>query len=137
MKRHGWDYYLGYLDHIRAHGFYPPYLFENGKLKEITGNSLTNCGKSGEPETNETYQERWDMTGKEVYSQNIFMENILDFIRAGKSNPFFLYFPTQLPHGPVSIPEVHPDFVDNENLTQIEKEYASMVKLLDDNVGQD
>jgi len=26
MKRHGWDYYYGYLDHVRAHGFYPPFL---------------------------------------------------------------------------------------------------------------
>ena len=36
----------------------------------------------------------------------------------------------------MSIPEVHPDFINDERLTQIEKEYASMVKLLDDNVGQ-
>ncbi|MCK5702292.1 MAG: sulfatase-like hydrolase/transferase, partial [Cyclobacteriaceae bacterium] len=46
------------------------------------------------------------------------------------------YFPTQLPHGPVSVPSVHPDFLDDDRLTQIEKEYASMVKMLDDNVGQ-
>lgn len=136
MKRHGWDYYLGYLDHVRAHGFYPPFLFENGKMKYYKGNTLLNCGKSGEPETPEHFKERWDMKGKNLYSQDIFMDNILNFIESNKDNPFFLYFPTQLPHGPVSIPSVHPDFVNDERLTQIEKEYASMVKLLDDNVGQ-
>lgn len=136
MKRHGWNYYFGYLDHVRAHGFYPPFLFENGKMIEIKGNTLRNCGKSGEPETEENFKERWNMEGKEVYSQNIFMDKILNFIDSNKDHPFFLYFPTQLPHGPVSIPVVHPDFVDDERLTQIEKEYASMVKLLDDNVGQ-
>ncbi len=136
MKRHGWDHYLGYLDHIRAHGFYPPFLFENGEVISYTGNTLTNCGKTGEPETEDTFNERWDMTGKEIYSQNIFMDNILDFISINKDNPFFLYFPTQLPHGPVSIPAVHPDFADDKRLTQIEREYASMVKMLDDNVGQ-
>lgn len=136
LKRHGWDYYLGYLDHIRAHGFYPPFLFENGQIVEINGNTHLNCAKSGEPETPEHFEERWDMKGKNVYSQNIFMDSLINFIESHQSEPFFLYFPTQLPHGPVSIPEVHPDFKNDERLTQIEKEYASMVKLLDDDVGR-
>lgn len=136
MQKHGWDYYLGYLDHVRAHGFYPPFLFENGEIKEIKGNTLLNCAKSGEPETQEYYTERWDRKGKEIYSQDIFMNGIFSFIEENKDAPFFIYFPTQLPHGPVSIPKVHPDFKGDKRLTQIEKEYASMVKLLDDNVGQ-
>ncbi|UMB62054.1 arylsulfatase [Lutibacter sp. A80] len=136
MKRHGWDYYYGYLDHARAHGFYPPYLFENGKQVNIAGNLLPNSGKSKEPETPEAYKERHDMTGKKVYSQNLFMEKAFNFITENKDAPFFLYFPTQLPHGPVSIPEVHADFINDDRLTPIEKEYASMVKMLDDNVGQ-
>ncbi len=136
MNRHGWDYYFGYLDHVRAHGFYPPFLFENGKFIEIKGNTLINCGKSQEPETEESYAERWNMEGKAIYSQNLFIDRILKFIESNKNNPFLLYFPTQLPHGPVSVPKVHPDFVNDERLTQIEKEYASMVKMLDENVGQ-
>ncbi|MPR34591.1 arylsulfatase [Salmonirosea aquatica] len=136
MKRHGWDHYFGYLDHVRAHGFYPPFLFQDGVLKEITGNTRMNSGKSGEPETEANFKERWNREGKEVYSQTIFMDSILHFIDAHKEQPFFLYFPTQLPHGPVSIPAVHPDFINDSRLTQIEKEYASMVKMLDDHVGQ-
>jgi arylsulfatase A-like enzyme len=136
IKRHGWDTYFGYLDHVRAHGFYPPYLFRNGELIEIDGNTLLNCGKSMEGETQKAFEERWDRTGKNVYSQDIFMDSVLSFINIHKDDPFFLYFPTQLPHGPVSIPTVHKDFENDERLTQIEKEYASMVKMLDDNVGQ-
>ena len=136
MKQHGWDYYLGYLDHVRAHGFYPPFLFENGEIIEFEGNTNLNCGKSKEPETAAHFKDRWNMEGKEMYSENIFMDNILSFIDTNKDSPFLLYIPTQLPHGPVSIPKVHPDFINDARLTQIEKEYASMVKLLDDNVGQ-
>jgi arylsulfatase A-like enzyme len=136
MRRHGWQHYLGYFDHQRAHGFYPPFLFQDGEMVHYPGNTLINCGKSGEPETEEHYRERWDMTGKTVYSQDIFMDAVLDFIEAPSDDPYFLFFPTQLPHGPVSIPQVHPDYVNDERLTQIEKEYASMVRLLDDNVGQ-
>jgi len=136
MKQHGWDHYFGYLDHVRAHGFYPPYLFGNGGMTDVNGNIQSDCGKSGEPETEATFLERWDMSGKAIYSQDIFMDSILSFLGAHKDQPFFLYFPTQLPHGPVSVPEVHPDFVNDTLLTQIEKEYASMVKMLDDHVGK-
>ncbi|CAM4276771.1 arylsulfatase [Zobellia nedashkovskayae] len=136
MKRHGWDYYYGYLDHVRAHGFYPPFLFENGKKVDIKGNTLANAGKSGEPETSENFTERHDMKGKAQYSQDLFMNRALNFIETNRDNPFFLYFPTQLPHGPVAIPQIHPDFVNDDRLTPIEKEYASMIKMLDDNVGQ-
>jgi len=135
MKRHGWDYYFGYLDHVRCHGFYPPFLFENGQLVKIEGNTRVDCGKSIENETDKTFKERWNMEGKSTYSQNLFLDKILEFIRANKDKPFFLYHPTQLPHGPVAIPEVHEDFINDNRLTQIEKEYASMVKMLDDNVG--
>ena len=31
VKRFGWDFYEGYFDHRRCHGFYPPYLWRNGK----------------------------------------------------------------------------------------------------------
>ncbi len=140
IKRHGWDYHFGYYDHVRCHGFYPPFLFENGKKIEIPENTRVDCGKSGEPETPEVYNERWNMNGKKVYSENIIMDKLLGFMDKNnpkKTNkPFFIYFPTQLPHGPVAIPEVHPDFANNKNLTQIEKEYASMVKMLDNDVGR-
>jgi len=101
MKRHGWDSYFGYLDHVRAHGFYPPYLFANGELLEIPGNTRSDCGKSGEPETQLTYDDRWDKTGKEVYSQDLFMDSILSFMEVNKNRPFFLYFPTQLHNNPM------------------------------------
>lgn len=135
MKEHGWDYYYGYLDHVRCHGFYPPFLFDNGKIVTIEGNTHKNCGKSRENETDQTYRERWDKNGKAVYSQDIFLDKIVAFIRENKDRPFFLFHPTQLPHGPVAIPAVHPEVANNRDLTAIEKEYASMVKLLDENVG--
>lgn len=135
MKDHGWDYYYGYLDHIRCHGFYPPFLFDNGEIVEIEGNTRTNGGKSIENETENTYRERWNMEGKKTYSQDLFLQKILEFIRNNKSKPFFLFHPTQLPHGPVAVPTVHPELANNPNLTPIEKEYASMMKYLDDNIG--
>ena len=80
-------------------------------------------------------RERWERNGKAVYSQDLFLDKMLSFIRENKDKPFFLFHPTQLPHGPVAIPAVHPELAANPELTPIEKEYASMIKLLDDHVG--
>ncbi len=135
LKRHGWDYYFGYYDHERCHGFYPPFLFENGKMVMIEGNTRADCGKTPEWDEDGGYEERWSTEGKRVYSQNLFLEKIIDFLRNNKDTAFFLYHPTQLPHGPSAIPEIHPDFTSNPELTEIEKTYASMVKMLDDHVG--
>lgn len=135
MQAHGWDYYYGYLDHVACHGYYPPYLFDNGKIEVIEGNTLRNGGKSVEGETETTYRERWNRNGKAVYSQDVFREKIRQFIRENKNRPFFLFHPSQLPHGPVAIPAVHPELAANPVLTPIEKEYASMVKMLDEDLG--
>lgn len=135
LKRHGWDEYYGYYDHVRCHGFYPPFLFENGKQHTIEGNTLADCGKTKESDENGGYEDRWNMEGKKHYSQNLILDKMLAFLREHKADRFFLYHPTQLPHGPSAIPEIHQDFVDNPDLTEIEKTYASMVKMLDDHVG--
>lgn len=135
MREHGWDYYYGYLDHVHCHGYYPNFLFENNSIVPIEGNTHRDGGKSIENENERALKERWDRNGKEVYSQDLFLNNILSFIRENKNRPFFLYHPTQLPHGPVAIPTIHPELANNKELTTVEKEYASMVKLLDDNVG--
>ncbi|TWU45440.1 Arylsulfatase [Novipirellula aureliae] len=129
VQRFGWDFHEGYYDHQRCHGFYPPYLWRNGVRFDLPGNTDPRCGK--------TIEGSDDVVGAHgrTYSQNVFIEGILKFIREHKDEPFFLYHPTQLPHGPVAIPEIHPDFVDHPTLTTPEKVYASMVKMLDDHVG--
>ena len=135
LKRHGWDEYYGYYDHVRCHGFYPPFLFENGQQVNIAGNTRADCGKTQENDENGGYEDRWNTKGKKQYAQNLILEKILAFIRKHQKERFFLYHPTQLPHGPSVIPTIHKDFIYNPNLTEIEKTYASMVKMLDDHVG--
>lgn len=129
VKRFGWDYHLGYYDHARAHGFYPPYLWKNGEKRVLEGNPNADAGvvysKANVPVG----------YGGNTYSQDVFIEGILKYIREHKDEPFFIYHSTQLPHGPVAIPELHPDFAMHPTMTLDEKKYASMVKMLDDHVG--
>lgn len=135
LAKHGWDYHYGYYDHVRCHGFYPPFLWENGTKVEIPGNENADCGKTYQKETPENRRRSETRGGKSVYSQDLFNEKIEQFIRAHKDKPFFLYHPSQLPHGPTAVPEIHPGVRDVNGLSQWEKEYASMILRLDDTVG--
>lgn len=136
IDNHGWNYHYGYYDHTQCHGFYPMFLHENGKRVSIPGNTHPDAAKTGESGSDEQQEkDRWDMNGKTVYSQDLFLSKMLEFIRENKEKPFFLYHPTQLPHGPVAIPAIHPEVAFSDSLTLIEKAYASMVKRLDDDLG--
>ncbi|MDP6041278.1 MAG: sulfatase-like hydrolase/transferase [Candidatus Latescibacteria bacterium] len=135
IRRHGWDYHYGYYDHQLCHGFYPPFLFENGEVVNIPGNTHPDCGKQPGDESPENAAIRHDMTGKVTYSQDLFNDKIVDFLRKHRDQPFFLFHPSQLPHGPIAVPEIHPGVKDVDGLTDFEKEYASMVLRLDDTVG--
>ena len=136
LNNHGWDYHYGYYDHLQCHGYYPMFLHENGRRISISGNTHPDAGKTGEWGSDPLEEkDRWNMDGKVVYSQDLFLNKTLEFIRANKDRRFFLYHPTQLPHGPVAIPAIHPELALNDSLTAIEKAYASMVKRLDDDIG--
>jgi len=138
-KAHGWDYFYGYLDHGRCHGFYPSFLFENDKIVLIEGNTRADAGcmnQANEYDEKGNYRTaRWEMKGKKLYSQDIFEKKITEFIRLHKDKPFFLYHPSQLPHGPVAVPEIDPQVKTNANLNDLEKEYASMIIRLDKTIG--
>ncbi len=135
ISKHGWDYHFGYYDHVRCHGFYPPFLWENGEMVELPGNEHANCGVSYHKETPESRRAFQESGGKALYSQDLFNQKIEAFIRANKDRPFFLHHPSQLPHGPTAVPEMHPGVRDAEGLSHWEKEYASMILRLDDTVG--
>ena len=136
MVRYGWDYFYGDLDFDRSKGYYPPFLFENETFVTIEGNTKTNCGVNEEQESEFAYSKRWNMEGKEVYAPDLFIEKTIEFLTTFKGSPFFLMFSPQLPHGPVSVQAIHPEVANNDALTPIEKEYATMVKLLDEQVGK-
>ncbi|MDR2679307.1 MAG: sulfatase-like hydrolase/transferase [Tannerella sp.] len=136
MFQHGWNYFYGYLDHTRSQGYYPTFLFENDRIEILEDNTRIDCGRGYvyETENEAIYSDRWNMEGKKVYSPDLFIGKTLEFMREFRDKPFFLIYSTPLP-APVSIPAIHPEVANSGELTQIEKEFASMVKLLDDHVG--
>lgn len=143
--KQGFDYSFGFYDQLRAHGYYPHYLMENGKAVAIPENYGFDMER--------TYQHTRSAEGLHTYddngmlvpdgikdpsmainSQNYIHRKGLQFIRDHHSNPFFLYYATQLPHGPCITPDLG-KFKD-KSWDQKHKEWAAMMEHLDRHVGE-
>jgi arylsulfatase A-like enzyme len=112
----GFDEWFGYLNQRRAHNHYVDYIWMNKEKYPIPENA------DGQ---------------KKVYTHNLFTDFALDFIdrHARGDNPFFLYIPYLLPHDAYEIPEINPLY-DNREWSAQEKVYASMIGLIDADVGK-
>lgn len=109
----GFDSSFCYLDQIKAHDYYPPYLYENGKRVYIPENANHATG---------------------AYSHDLFVARTLNFIRNAKKNqPFFLYLPYTIPHGGYTLPPEEP--YKSKDWPKHFKVYASMIAKLDQDVG--
>jgi len=124
----GFDLFYGYLCQVHAHNHYPRFLWKNGKKIILDGNDRT-------------------LTGKQ-YSQDLFIDESLQFIRENKDKPFFLYLPFIIPHLSIQTP----DESLNEYKGKIPEEpykhtsylkhpfpragYAAMITHMDKGIGQ-
>ena len=147
--KQGFDFSYGYYDQARAHGFFPHYLMRNGKPDPIPENYGFNMNRV------KTYNSRptdrlddvkniYDENGRLVpdgvpnpstakYSENLFQKEALRFISENNDNPFFLYYATQLPHGPCITPDL--GAYKDKPWSMKHKEWAAMLNHLDSGVG--
>lgn len=105
--KHGFDRFFGYNDQRHAHNFYPQYLIDNSRRLPIPGNENVSekVGMSipagSDPADPASYA---SFIGKS-YTPDLCAERALDFIRENKAKPFFLYYPTTVPHLALQVPE--------------------------------
>lgn len=101
----GFDRFFGLLCQRRSHFFYPEFLFDDQKGRPLRRvyleeNKVENADRenflrpgSGPPIT------------RGQYSADVITEEALDFIEQNRDGPFFLYYPTQIPHASLTVPE--------------------------------
>jgi arylsulfatase A len=82
--RQGFDRFYGYNCQRNAHNLYPEYLEDNNGIHTLEGNERT-------------------LTGKQ-YAPQLIADRALEFVRQNKDKPFFLYYPTVIPHLPLQVP---------------------------------
>jgi arylsulfatase A-like enzyme len=83
--KQGFDRFFGYNCQGHAHNLYPRYLVDNDKQRWLRGNTR-------------------GLTGKHFGPQAI-ADEMLQFVRQNKTRPFFLYYPTVIPHLALQVPE--------------------------------
>jgi len=83
--KQGFDRFYGYNCQAHAHNLYPRYLVSQDKNEMLEGNTR-------------------GLTGKHYGPQRI-ADEMLTFVREHKDEPFFLYYPSVIPHLALQVPE--------------------------------
>ena len=119
----GFDHWFGYLEQVRAHDYYPEYLWRDREMWWIEGN------EGGR---------------KEEYSHDLFTEEALNFIQRNQCAPFFLYLAYTIPHANNELYETTGDGMEvpsdepysDQPWPQVEKNFAAMITRMDRDVGR-
>ncbi len=104
----GFDHFYGYLCQRVAHNFYPTHLWRNDDVDVQHNNRYFSAHQRiDEPlDSDEAYLERY--SGGDFAPEEI-LEEAEGWIAKNADKPFFLYFPTTLPHVALQAP---PEFID-------------------------
>jgi len=124
----GFDHFVGYNCQRHAHNLYPNFLVNDKNKMPLEGNTR-------------------GLTGKQ-YAPQVIADQMLDFVRENADKPFFVYYPTVLPHLALQVPdeELIPYKDQWEETPYTGKSYqphptpracyAAMISFLDKQVGR-
>lgn len=110
----GFDHQIGYNCQRHAHSYFPEFLYRDGVRFDLPGNT----GKGVGP----------------IYAQNVIQSDVLQWLRAQKDKPFFLFYAITLPHGNHEVDDL--GIYADKPWTAQQKAYAAQVTRLDRDVGQ-
>ena len=103
--KQGFDRFFGYNCQRHAHSYYPNYLWSDDKRIPLDNNPPVpghgKLPKNADPKDPASY-ERFQ---RKDYASDRIAEQALAFIRDNKDKPFFLYYPTIIPHLALHVPE--------------------------------
>jgi len=100
----GFDRFFGFNCQAVAHNYYPPYLWDDNRkvmLKNPAFSAHQALPPGADPDDPASYAR---YTGKD-YAPDLIGEQALRFIREHKDRPFFLYYPTTVPHLALQVPD--------------------------------
>jgi arylsulfatase A-like enzyme len=102
--RQGFDVFFGYKCHAFAHNYYPTHLWSND-TRVVLNNPKFSAHQKLPPDADRHSPASYaGFTGNE-YAPDVIGEQALQFIRDHQARPFFLYYPTPVPHLSLQVPE--------------------------------
>jgi arylsulfatase len=101
----GFDRFFGYNCQRHAHSYYPNYLWSD--LKRVSLNNEPPVpGHASLPKGSDPADPRsYDVFKGKEYAPDRINEEALKFVRKNKDKPFFLYYPTVIPHVALHVPD--------------------------------
>jgi len=103
--KQGFDRFYGYNCQRHAHSYYPSYLWNNDKRIELN-NKPPVPGHAGLPkDADENDPRSYDIFKGQDYASDRINEQVLEFVKENKEKPFFLYYPTLIPHVALHVPD--------------------------------
>ena len=132
-RKHGFDYFFGYLNQHHAHNHFPDFLWRNEERVKLP-NVVTPVGGDGAGYATEA----------KVYADDLFADDALKFVSESRERPFFLYWSMVVPHANnerarelgdgAHVPDYGP-YADRDWPPQ-DKGQAAMITRLDSHVGR-
>ncbi|MEX2428824.1 MAG: arylsulfatase [Bacteroidales bacterium] len=136
-NKQGFDYFFGYLSQLRAHNFYPDYLWRNTEKVPLDNEVV--------------YVQEGKLKGrgsaaveKNEYSHDLFTADALNFVEESADEPFFLYLAYTIPHTNNEhwLVDEHgmevPDYGQyaDKDWPDAQKGLAAMITLMDRDIGK-
>ena len=144
----GFDTFYGYNCQRQAHTYYPLHLYENEHRVHLNNDTIP--PHSGFALTGGSHN--YDYFDQKDYAPDLMFDAMLKFVTEPKSDPFFVYWATPIPHVPLQAPaqwiayyhdKFGPEapFESGDGTGYFPQEfpkaaYAAMISYLDEQVGK-
>ena len=102
--RQGFDRFYGYNCQRHAHNYYPTYLWDNDQRVKLNNPEFAAHQKLPAESDRQDPASYRRYTGQD-YAPDLIAEQALRFVREHRTQPFFLYFATTVPHLALQVPE--------------------------------
>lgn len=102
--KQGFDHFFGFNDQALAHNHYPAYLWDDARKFPLNNPAFSAHQKlppGADPNDPRSYAQ---YSGKD-YAPDLIAARARDFVRENRHRPFFLYYPTTIPHLALQVPE--------------------------------
>lgn len=144
----GFDYFYGFICQRQDHTYYSGHLWENGNRVPLD-NKIVDPDVKFPAGLDPMDEKNYEKYQQKDYTPDYLIKAALNFIEKNKKQPFFLYYPTPLPHlslqAPASLVEYyHKKFGDEKPFLggsyfpcrYPHATYAAMITLMDRQVGE-
>lgn len=102
--KQGFDKFFGYNCQAKAHNFYPAYLWDND-TQVFLKNPAFDAHQKFPADSDRNDPANYKRYQGVDYAPDLITEQAVKFIELNKDRPFFLYFPTTVPHLALQVPE--------------------------------